>query len=196
MVRWHPTISLITLIASNKEHLDTLTEIWSSPPLLPPPSFHFQLFIRTESVHGECSGNHVLITHWPFDPWTALIPPDTIAHRPACASLCRRGMMWNPNCRLCEYNVFAYRASPLSHSKLQGMSTPPAQARAQRYTLNPSRHQSTSKVSGLQIKPLQTKKMEVEQCFLMVSSHIKASKLPTGSNGQTINASFLIAFRR
>lgn len=31
--------------------------------LLLNPPFHLQPFIRTESVHGECSGKHVLITH-------------------------------------------------------------------------------------------------------------------------------------
>lgn len=90
--------------------------------LNPPP------FIRTESVHGECSGNHVLITHWPFDLRAALIPPysQTQLHG-GCnrLQLCVRllqddASQWNLNCGACEYIVFVFRASPLSHSKLQG----------------------------------------------------------------------------
>lgn len=81
------------------------------------PSFHFQPFIRTESVHGECSGNHVLITHWPFDPRAALIltvQPDSTAwgckRLQHCVWLLEDdASQWNLNCGACECIVFISR---------------------------------------------------------------------------------------
>lgn len=65
------------------------------------------------------------LTLWPASCIDTAVQPDTIAWGCNWLQLCVRllqddASQWNLNCGACECIVFVFRASPLSHSKLQG----------------------------------------------------------------------------
>lgn len=163
------------------------TEIWSfvsGCTHKTNPCFRLPPLIRAESVHGECSCNHVLITHWPFDPGAALIPP----HRPTLKclgyrwlQLCMQLLQDDVKSKLRSMWVYLFQGFTFGSLWAAGEATPWAGTEALHYILSLSHHHSRCKLSGLQMDFCKLTKgacvLRQDWCFLIASSHIEVSKL-------------------
>lgn len=113
------------LIHSIRLHLNT--------PLLSFPTFHQDWKCAWGMLRQPCL--NYSLTLWPMSCIDTAVQPGTIALGCDRLQLCVRLLQdsvsqWNLNCGACEYIVFVFRASPLSHFKLRGRAPRPAQAEA------------------------------------------------------------------
>lgn len=138
LTSWRRRAALQTNVL-NEGHLDTLTETWPTVSgcawVLP---LRFPTFHQTVSVRGECSGNHVLITRWPFDPGGTPIPAFSQTQLRGVSALCMAFTWW---CEPVKFKLWSSRVCCICFHFWVTLNCGGGWTQSQRYTRSPSQQQ-------------------------------------------------------